>query len=146
MWKAPTRRDEVLTDRVAAGAVLDNLLSNAIKYSRAGASVTVGTRIERSEISCSVADHGPGLSTADQAKLFQRGVRLSPEPTAGETSSGYGLSIANDLAKALGGKLSCVSVLGKGSTFSFSLPLAGSGHPSGITASVGPHADNPDRR
>lgn len=130
VWKAPMKRDEVLTDRVAAAAVLDNLLSNAVKYSRAGETVSIRTTMGPGEISCAVSDHGPGLSAADQAKLFQRGVRLSPTPTAGETSTGYGLSIANDLAKALGGKLTCASVLGEGSIFSFSLPLAVAGAPS----------------
>ncbi len=130
VWKAPMRRDQVLTDRVAAAAVLDNLLSNAVKYSRAGDAVSVCMTRGRGEISCSVSDRGPGLSTADQAKLFQRGVRLSPAPTGGESSTGYGLSIAHDLAKALGGKLTCDSVLGEGSIFCFSLPLAEAGDPS----------------
>jgi len=113
----------VVTDRVAAGAVLDNLLSNAVKYSQAGTSISVTTAIQLGEVVCSVRDHGPGLSEADQANLFQRGVRLSAQPTAGESSTGYGLAIANDLTKALGGRLSCTSVLGQGSCFMFSLPL-----------------------
>jgi len=124
VWRSPTKRDEVLTDRVAAGVVLDNLLSNAVKYSPMGASISVGMAIGRHDVVCSVADRGPGLSAADQANLFQRGVRLSAEPTAGETSTGYGLAIAHDLAKALGGTLSCTSTLGEGSCFAFALPLA----------------------
>ncbi len=123
-WKAPAMQDRVLTDRVAAGAVLDNLLSNAVKYSPPGTVVSVTTTIDPGWAVCSVRDRGPGLSEADQAKLFQRGVRLSAQPTGGESSTGYGLAIASDLAKALGGRLSCTSVLGEGSTFVFSLPLA----------------------
>jgi two-component system sensor histidine kinase/response regulator len=123
-WKAPAKRDHVMTDRVAAGAVLDNLLSNAVKYSATGTAILVTTNIQHEEVACFVRDRGPGLSEADQAKLFQRGVRLSAQPTAGESSTGYGLAIANDLTKALGGRLSCTSVLGQGSCFTFSLPLA----------------------
>ena len=123
-WKAPVMPDRVLTDRVAAGAVLDNLLSNAVKYSEAGKAISVTVTIQGEEVLCSVRDHGPGLSKADQAKLFQRGVPLTAQPTGGETSTGYGLAIANDLAKALGGRLTCTSVLGEGSVFTFSLPLA----------------------
>jgi signal transduction histidine kinase len=123
-WRAPSRPDQVLTDRVAAGAVLDNLLSNAVKYSEAGMSVSVATTIERGYAVCSVRDRGPGLSEDDQAKLFQRGVPLSAQPTGGESSTGYGLAIAKDLTGALGGQLSCKSVLGQGSCFTFSLPLA----------------------
>jgi signal transduction histidine kinase len=117
-------RDRVLTDRVAASAVLDNLLSNAVKYSQAGTAVSVTTSVRDGEAVCSVIDHGPGITADDQARLFQHGVRLSAQPTAGESSSGHGLAIANDLAKALGGRLVCTSTLGHGSCFAFSLPLA----------------------
>jgi signal transduction histidine kinase len=123
VWKPPAQRDRVITDRVAAAAVLDNLLSNAVKYSKSGSAVFVTTRIESTEVLCSVRDHGPGLSGADQAQLFQRGVPLSAKPTAGESSTGYGLAIANDLAKALDGSLFCTSVLGEGTCFTFALPL-----------------------
>jgi len=121
--KGPAKPDRVLTDRVAAAAVLDNLLSNAVKYSQVGTAISVTTTIRHGEVICSVIDHGPGLSEADQAQLFQHGVRLSAQPTAGESSTGYGLAIANDLANALGGRLSCTSVFGHGSCFSFALPL-----------------------
>ena len=81
------------------------------------------------EVLCSVCDHGSGLSEEDQARLFQRGVSLNAQPTGGETSTGLGLAIANDLAKALGGRLSCTSALGEGSVFTLSLPLAKPGDP-----------------
>ena len=113
--------DDVVTDRVAAGAVLDNLVSNAVKYSEAGTMVSVTTSIKNDEVVCSVRDRGPGLAEADRAKLFQRGVKLSAQPTAGESSTGYGLAIANDLTTALGGRLSCASIPGRGSCFTFSL-------------------------
>jgi signal transduction histidine kinase len=117
-------RDNVLTDSVAAGAVLDNLLSNAVKYSTPGTLVSVTTSTSGSEVICTVRDQGPGLSEADQTRLFQPGVLLTPRPTAGESSTGYGLAIASDLTKALGGRLSCSSALGKGSCFTFALPSA----------------------
>ncbi|MDP9192465.1 MAG: HAMP domain-containing histidine kinase [Acidobacteriota bacterium] len=123
-WKAPATRDCVLTDCVAAGAVIDNLLSNAVKYSEPGGTVFVTMTVDSVEVSCSVRDSGAGLSEADQAQLFRPGAPLSTRPTAGESSSGYGLAIANDLTTALGGRLSCVSALGQGSCFTFSLPLA----------------------
>ena len=124
LWRAAAGRDRVLTDRVAVGAVLDNLLSNAVKYSQPGTAVTVAVSISTGEVHCSVRDHGPGLSADDQAKLFQRGVRLSAQPTAGESSTGYGLAIARDLTRALGGRLWCTSTLGEGSCFTLSLPLS----------------------
>jgi signal transduction histidine kinase len=123
-WRAREKRDCVLTDRVAAAAVLDNLLSNAVKYSQPGTTVSVIMIMTPDEVVCTIRDRGPGLSEEDQAKLFQRGVRLSAQPTDGETSTGYGLAVAKDLAMALGAKLTCTSVLGEGSCFFFSMPLA----------------------
>jgi signal transduction histidine kinase len=123
LWKAPAKRDSINTDRVAVGAVLDNLLSNAVKYSQPGTTVSLSVIIQREEVLCMVRDSGPGLSEEDQAKLFQRGVRLTAQPTDGESSTGYGLAVASDLTKALGGRLSCSSTLGEGACFTLSLPL-----------------------
>ena len=124
LFQGPSRRDRIKTDRVAVGAVLDNLLSNAVKYSQPRSSVAVAVNIGLVEVLCSVRDTGPGLSQEDQAKLFQRGVRLTAQPTAGESSTGYGLAIASDLTRALGGRLWCESALGEGSCFTLALPLA----------------------
>ena len=122
-WKSGGQ-DRVITDRVAAGAVLDNLLSNALKYSDTGSTVAVTMTVGPDEVVCSIRDHGPGLSEKDQKLLYQRGVKLSARPTAGEPSTGFGLAIAKDLSEALDGRLRCTSMLGEGSCFMFSLPLA----------------------
>jgi signal transduction histidine kinase len=112
----------VWTDPIAVAAILDNLLSNALKYSYHGKHIWVQVRGEVTSAVCSVRDEGPGLSQEDHAKLFQRGVRLSPMPTGGEPSSGYGLAVAKDLIDKLGGQLWCDSQLGVGTSFSFRLP------------------------
>jgi signal transduction histidine kinase len=112
----------VWTDRVAVGAVLDNLLSNAVKYSPLGTQIHVRVRAEKNSAVCEVQDEGPGLSQADQAKLFQRGVRLTPRPTWGEPSTGYGLAVAKDLIDKLGGEIWCESALGQGCCFCIRLP------------------------
>lgn len=113
----------VWTDPAVAAAILDNLLSNAVKYSFAGKQIKVQMLGGLDWVVCSVCDEGPGLSQADQAKLFQRGVRLSPEPTGGEPSSGYGLAVAKELIDRLGGMIDCESTLGAGACFSFRLPV-----------------------
>jgi signal transduction histidine kinase len=113
----------VWSDRVAIAAVLDNLLSNAVKFSPMGKTVNVSMRIVENEAVCSVQDHGPGISAFDQTRLFQRGVRLSAVATGGEASSGYGLAVAKELVDQLGGTIWAESTLGKGSRFSFRLPL-----------------------
>jgi signal transduction histidine kinase len=112
----------VRTDRVVVAAVLDNLVSNAIKYSPPGAQVSVRVRSDAGGVVCDVRDQGPGLSPADQARLFQRGARLTPKPTGGEGSAGYGLAVARELIERLGGTIWCESALGQGSCFSFRLP------------------------
>jgi len=112
----------VWTDRVAVAAVLDNLLSNAVKYSLPGRQVWLHVRGENGWAVCSVRDEGPGLSEEDQARLFQRGARLTPRPTGNESSTGYGLAVANELIEKLEGTIWCDSELGRGSTFSFRLP------------------------
>ena len=112
----------VWTDPVAVAAVMDNLLSNAVKYSFPGKKIWVQLRGEMTSVVCSVRDEGPGLSQEDQAKLFQRGIRLSSVATGGESSSGYGLAVAKELIDKLGGDLWCESTLGAGACFSFRLP------------------------
>jgi len=112
----------VWTDRVATAAVLDNLFSNAVKYTPTGARIWVHVSADREGVVCSVRDEGPGLSEEDKAKLFQPGAQLTPTPTGGEPSSGYGLAVAKDLIARLGGTIWCESVLGEGACFSFRLP------------------------
>jgi signal transduction histidine kinase len=113
----------VWVDRVAVAAVLDNLLSNAVKFSPEQKHIWVRVTAEPAHLVCSVQDEGPGLSADEQSRLFQRGVRLSPTPTAGEPSTGYGLAVAKELIGKLHGDLWCESHSGQGATFSFRLPL-----------------------
>ena len=112
----------VWTDPVAVAAVLDNLLSNAVKFSFRGKKIWVELWGEITSVVCSVRDEGPGLNQEDQAKLFQRGIKLSSVATGGESSSGYGLAVAKELIDKLGGDLWCESTLGVGACFSFRLP------------------------
>ena len=113
----------VRTDRVAVAAVLDNLLSNAVKYSPPGRCIWVRVLPEPDHVVVSVQDEGPGLSAEDRAKLFQRGVRLSAQPTGGEPSTGYGLAVAKELVGLLGGEIWCDSQPGQGACFSVRLPV-----------------------
>jgi two-component system sensor histidine kinase/response regulator len=112
----------VQTDRVAVLGVLDNLVSNAIKYSSFGGRVWVRVRGDEGGAVCEVRDEGPGMDPNDQSNLFQKGVRLTPKPTAGESSTGYGLAVAKDLMEKLGGDIWCESVLGQGTSFFVRLP------------------------
>jgi len=102
----------------------DNYLSNAIKYSPPGSRVAVALRTlaTTSEVEFSVQDAGPGLSEADQAKLFQKFKKLTPRPTGGESSTGLGLSIVKTIAELHHGHVGCDSQPGQGARFWLRLP------------------------
>jgi len=114
----------IWTDAIAIGTVLDNLVSNAIKFSKPGKAMTISITRGAEGLVCAVCDQGPGLSKEDLRRVFQRGAKLGPKPTGGESSSGYGLAIARDLVRRMGGRIWCESVEGKGTCFTFSIPTA----------------------
>ena len=110
-------------DRAATLQILDNLVSNALKYSPPNTTVHVHALPETNFILVNVRDEGPGISAADQKKLFQKFTRLSARPTGGESSTGLGLAIVKKLAEAMSGSIQCHSSLGSGSTFALRLPV-----------------------
>ncbi len=115
----------VFGDAEGIRQVVDNLVSNAIKFSPPGGTVTVATAGVQGEfVRFSVADSGPGFSTEDATKLFRRYGRLSARPTAGEPSTGLGLSIVKRLVEAMHGKISLESQPGDGALFLVLMPLA----------------------
>ena len=111
-----------IADASALDQVFDNLLSNALKFSPPGKTIVVAVRPADDQIECVIRDEGPGFSEADKARMFRRYGRLSARPTAGEPSTGLGLSIVRKLVQLMNGDLSCESVHGQGAAFSFRLP------------------------
>ncbi len=109
-------------DAAKIDEVLDNLVSNAIKFTQNGGTVRVKAYKELRDIIVEVSDNGLGLSEEDVAKAFRRGQKLSAHPTGDETSTGMGLWIVKKIIDAHHGKVWIKSLLGKGSTFAFSLP------------------------
>lgn len=102
--------------------ITGNLVSNALKYSPPGSTVAVTISVDGANLRFAVADEGPGISIADQKKLFHKFTRLSARPTGGEASSGLGLAIVKRLVDQMQGKVWCESVLGEGATFHVVLP------------------------
>jgi signal transduction histidine kinase len=103
---------------------IDNLISNAIKYSPIGGKIAVlVTHEEENHTIIRVADEGAGLSPEDLGRLFGRFQRLSAKPTAGESSTGLGLSIVKRIVDMHGGEVTADSRgPGQGSTFTVVLP------------------------
>lgn len=104
--------------------VLLNLLSNAVKYNSHGGTITVDClSVNNDMIKCSITDTGQGLSTDDQANLFQAFNRLGAEHSEIE-GTGIGLVITRKLIELMQGELSVESQQGQGSCFSFTLRQA----------------------
>lgn len=103
---------------------MSNLVSNAVKYSPKGARIDVEVQRADDQVRFIVQDEGPGLSEKERKNLFAPFQRLSPEPTAGEASSGLGLYIVKQLVELHEGRVWVESEVGKGSTFGITLPAA----------------------
>lgn len=101
--------------------ILTNLLDNALKYG--GDRIEVYGTLNRKEIEISVRDHGPGISSEHQRKIFDRFYRV-PEDQERHTIKGFGLGlfIVKKSLKKLGGKIEIDSKIGKGSTFKITIP------------------------
>ena len=105
--------------------VMFNLISNAIKYSNPESDILVQASNCGKEVQVSVVDHGQGIAEEEISKLFKAYSRTSARPTAGEKSTGLGLAIVKRIVEAHGGRVWCTSKLGQGSTFYFTIPVAG---------------------
>ncbi|MND91739.1 Adaptive-response sensory-kinase SasA [compost metagenome] len=101
--------------------VIRNLLSNAIKFTRQGGRIKINSRKDGDAMVFSVEDNGVGISRENQMKLFSMD-HFSTKGTANEVGTGLGLILCKDFIERNGGKIWTMSELGKGSTFSFSLP------------------------
>jgi signal transduction histidine kinase len=108
------------------GRIIDNLLSNAIKFSypQKNVYITLENSFDATRVELSVKDEGQGMSEQDQQLMFKKFQKLSAKPTGNEHSTGLGLSIIKTLVTQLHGDIRVKSELGKGTTFTISLPTA----------------------
>ena len=102
--------------------VLINLVGNAIKFTDAG-EIAIKAETNDGAFHVSVRDTGPGISAADQAKLFQEFQQADNAITRKKGGTGLGLAISKRIIEMHGGKIWVESQVGKGSTFSFTLPV-----------------------
>jgi signal transduction histidine kinase len=115
--------DEILGDwdRTRLQQVLENLLGNAVKYG-GSETITVTATATAKTASVEIEDHGPGIATIDQKRIFQRFERAVSADTS--PGLGLGLHISRQILEAHGGTIRLSSRPGKGATFSVALPLA----------------------
>lgn len=119
---SPSASRPVVADAFRIRQMLDNLLGNAVKFTVRGG-VTLSAEVTGGHLCVSVSDTGPGLSESERRHIFEAFTRLPA--SQGVEGVGLGLSITRELARLLHAGLSVSSEPGRGSTFSFRVPVAG---------------------
>jgi PAS domain S-box-containing protein len=120
----PDELPPISADRDRALQVLTNLLSNAIKFSNSGQHVTISAEAAAGAVCFAVRDEGRGIASEHHARIFERFQQLDSSSTREVGGTGLGLAICKALIEEHGGRIWLDSTLGKGATFSFTLPLA----------------------
>lgn len=113
----------VQADATALRQIIDNLLSNAVKYSPRDTTITIVLEQRDGAVRLEVRDQGPGVAAKETERIFVKYARGSARPTAGEKSTGLGLSIVRQLATAMNGRVWCESRPGQGGFFVLLIPL-----------------------
>jgi len=104
--------------------VLHNLLENAVAYTRKGGTIGVAAITQGDWVEVCVSDTGEGIPAEDLPYIFERFYRVDRSRARATGGSGLGLTIAKRLVEAHGGEIAVQSELGRGSRFSFTLPIA----------------------
>ncbi len=123
----PPEFPPVLADPEKLEDVLTNLLDNAIKFSPDGGRITIGGTIGDSEVAVTVADEGIGIASKEQEIIFDRFYRAKDAQVKATHGVGLGLHISKSTIEAHGGRIWVKSTRGKGSKFTFTLPVAEKG-------------------
>jgi signal transduction histidine kinase/HAMP domain-containing protein len=118
--EVPEDLPRIRADRMQIGRVLTNLVANAIRHTNTGGVVTVRASASDKDVSFRVEDTGEGIPKDYLVHVFERFVQV---PGATQGGAGLGLSIAQNIVRAHGGQMAVESEEGRGSTFSFNLPI-----------------------
>jgi len=121
--KVLCQKPQVYADSRMVGCILRNLLSNAIKFSNAGDEVMIKVDVEQQYAKISIIDHGIGIPKEKFDGIFACNNKKIIRGTQGEKGTGFGLLLCKKLVELNGGKLCVSSEIGKGSEFTFTIPL-----------------------
>jgi signal transduction histidine kinase len=121
------RIGEVVADERKVKQVLLNLLSNAVKFTPEGGTITMSAVLNGSMVEISVADTGIGIAPEDQATVFEEFRQVGTDYARKREGTGLGLALARRLVELHGGTLTLQSEIGKGSTFTFTIPVRAHG-------------------
>lgn len=119
--EVPIDLPTVMVDRLQIERVLSNLVINALRHTKQG-EITIGAEQRDSHVAVSVSDTGSGIPTEYLPHIFDKFVQVPDAPTGG---AGLGLSISKSIVEAHDGQISVQSQVGRGTTFTFTLPVAG---------------------
>lgn len=122
--RLPPERLEVYGDRQNLSQLVDNLIDNAIKYTPEQGRIEVRLSRWGDELLLEVEDSGIGISPQYQERVFERFYRVDKARSQSLGGTGLGLSIVRNIAERHGGSVAVKSQLGRGSVFSFRMPLA----------------------
>jgi PAS domain S-box-containing protein len=117
---APVDLPWVLIDRLQIERVISNLVTNALRHTKNG-EIKISAEQRDNHVAISIADTGSGIPTEYLPHIFDKFVQVPDAPTGG---AGLGLTISKSIVEAHGGQISVQSQVGRGSTFTFTLPLA----------------------
>ncbi len=120
----PQPSPEIIADEPRFSQVMINLLDNAIKYSPEGGAITIRAKRVDNNLEISISDTGIGIAEDDLPRIFERFYRVDKARSRELGGTGLGLSIVKHIVNAHGGQVWVTSELGRGSTFSFTMPLA----------------------
>lgn len=124
-YDKPKNPLSVIGDENSLEEVFIILLDNAIKYSGDAKKIAISTATKQKQVEIRVKDYGVGISKDDIAHIFDRFYRSDPSRTSQSISGhGLGLAIAKDIVEKHNGSIDVKSTLGKGSTFTITLPVA----------------------
>jgi len=122
--RVPDDIPPVFADRERLHQVLFNLLDNAVRLTPPGGEVVVSAHRVDGRCEVSVADTGPGIPAEHLPRLFERFYRVDTARSREDGGTGIGLAIARSVVEAHGGRIRAESEVGKGSVFTFDLPVA----------------------
>jgi signal transduction histidine kinase len=129
------RLGEFMGDERKVKQILLNLLSNAVKFTPEGGRIELTARQTDGTVEISVSDTGIGIAPQDQATIFEEFRQVGGDYTHKKEGTGLGLTLAKKFVELHGGKIWVTSEAGKGSTFTFALPI--NPHPFPLSAGAG---------
>ncbi|MGZ8595969.1 MAG: sensor histidine kinase, partial [Actinomycetota bacterium] len=122
--RVPDDLPAVDADRERVHQVLFNLVDNAVRFTPEGGEVAIEAHRHNGSVEVTVADTGVGISPEHLPRLFERFYRVDPARAREDGGTGIGLAIARSVVEAHGGHIKAESEQGKGSVFTFDLPVA----------------------